>query len=91
MPNQILDIINKRGLHARAAAKLSGLCARFSCKINLRKSGTENWVDGKSIMSIMLLAAGIGSQIEINTDGDDAEAALTAIELLVANRFEEEE
>lgn len=91
MPSQVLDIINKKGLHARAAAKLSSLCARYSCQINLRKSGTENWVDGKSIMSLMLLAAGMGTQIEINTDGKDAEAALSAIQSLVANRFEEEE
>jgi phosphocarrier protein HPr len=91
MPNQILDIINKRGLHARAAAKLAALCASFPCKIQLRKSGTDNWVDGKSIMSIMLLAAGIGSQIEITTEGDKADAALSAIGALIANRFEEEE
>ena len=91
MPNQILDIINKRGLHARAAAKLAALCASFPCKIQLRKSGTDNWVDGKSIMSIMLLAAGIGSQIEITTEGDKADAALSAIDALITNRFEEEE
>lgn len=91
MPNQILDIINKRGLHARAAAKLAALCATFPCKIQLRKTGTENWVDGKSIMSIMLLAAGIGTQIEITTEGDNADTALDAISALVASRFEEEE
>ncbi len=51
----------------------------------------DNWVDGKSIMSIMLLAAGIGSQIEINTEGDNDDVALQAISALVANRFEEEE
>lgn len=91
MPNLTLDIINKRGLHARAAAKLAALCASFPCKIQLRKCGMENWVDGKSIMSIMLLAAGIGSQIEINTEGDNDDVALQAISALVANRFEEEE
>ena len=50
-----------------------------------------NWVDGKSIMSIMLLAAGLGSQIEVSIEGDDADTALIAIEQLVANRFEEDE
>jgi phosphocarrier protein HPr len=91
MPSQILDIINKRGLHARAAAKLAATCAKFASKIQLRKTTAENWVDGKSIMSIMLLAAGVGTQIEVSTDGDDADTALIAIEELVANRFEEDE
>lgn len=91
MPNQVLDIINKRGLHARAAAKLAATCATYKARIQLRKTTAENWVDGKSIMSIMLLAAGVGTQIEVNTEGDDAETALIAIEQLVANRFEEDE
>ena len=91
MPSKILDIINKRGLHARAAAKLATTCAQFSSKIQLRKMDSANWVDGKSIMSIMLLAAGLGSQIEVSIEGDDADTALIAIEQLVANRFEEDE
>jgi len=91
MPNQTLDIINKRGLHARAAAKLAATCAKFACKIQLRKTTTENWVDGKSIMSLMLLAAGVGSQIEVNIEGHDSDIALNAIQQLVANRFEEDE
>jgi phosphocarrier protein HPr len=91
MPSKILDIINKRGLHARAAAKLATLCAQFSAKIQLRNTIASNWVDGKSIMSIMLLAAGCGSQIEVSIEGNDADAALDAIQSLVANRFEEDE
>ncbi len=91
MPSQTLDIINKRGLHARAAAKLAATCAQFASKIQLRKTTTDHWVDGKSIMSIMLLAAGVGTQIEVSTDGDDADTALIAIQQLIANRFEEDE
>lgn len=91
MPSKILDIVNKRGLHARAAAKLATSCTQFSSKIQLRKMDTAHWVDGKSIMSIMLLAAGFGSQIEVSIDGEDADTALIAIEQLVANRFEEDE
>jgi len=91
MPSQILDIINKKGLHARAAAKLATLATTFSAKIQLRNTTSSNWVDGKSIMSIMLLAAGCGSQIEVNIDGEDADSALSAITALVANRFEEDE
>lgn len=91
MQTKTFDIINKRGLHARAAAKLTATCSQFSSRIQLRKIDTERWVDGKSIMSIMLLAAGIGSQIEVTAEGDDAETALSAIQQLVENRFEEEE
>jgi phosphocarrier protein HPr len=85
-----LDIINKRGLHARAAAKLATLANRFQAKITARV-GEGNWADAKSVMSLMLLAAGCGTCLQICTEGDDAEAALNAIRALIADRFEEGE
>lgn len=85
-----LDIINKRGLHARAAAKLATLANRFQAKITARV-GEGNWADVKSVMSLMLLAASCGTCLQICAEGDDAEAALNAIRALIADRFEEGE
>lgn len=85
-----LDIINKRGLHARAAAKLATLANKFQAKI-LARVGEGNWADAKSVMSLMLLAASCGSCLQVSAEGDDAEAALIAIRSLIADRFEEGE
>lgn len=90
MLTETLDIINKRGLHARAAAKLATLANRFKAKVQVRV-GEGAWVDAKSVMSLMLLAASCGTVLEISSEGDDAEAALHAIRDLVADRFEEGE
>jgi len=84
-----LLIINKLGLHARAAAKLIAVTSRFSCSITISKDGRE--VDGKSIMSVMMLAACKGTYLTFITSGCDEEDALSAIEELVNNRFDEEE
>jgi len=84
-----LSIVNKLGLHARAAAKFVNLSKSFACDITIIKDNQE--VDGKSIMSVMLLAASLGTQIVLVTDGSDEEAAATAIADLVANRFDEAE
>lgn len=90
MQTEILDIINKRGLHARAAAKLATLANQFQAKVSARV-GEGNWADAKSVMSLMLLAASQGMTLEVRIEGDDAEAALCAIRVLIADRFEEGE
>ncbi|MFC3116314.1 HPr family phosphocarrier protein [Cellvibrio fontiphilus] len=90
MPIETLDIINKRGLHARAAAKFATLANQFKASIQVRV-GEGIWADAKSVMSLMLLAASCGSRIEVNIDGEDAEIAMSAIRNLIADRFEEGE
>lgn len=89
MIKQPLIIINKLGLHARAAAKLTGVSARFSCKVEL--AANNKTVDCKSVMSLMLLAASKGTEIEITTDGDDEIEAMDAVSTLINNRFDEAE
>ena len=84
-----IKIINKLGLHARAAAKLINVTSSFSCDIQLTKDGRQ--VDGKSIMSVMMLAASKGTELTISTSGEDEQQALDAIEQLINNRFDEEE
>ena len=83
-----LEIVNRLGLHARAAAKLVQVTGGFDCEVTLSKDGHE--VDGKSILGILLLAAAQGSRIVVRCDGADEEDAVAAIHELVANRFEEE-
>jgi phosphocarrier protein HPr len=82
-------IINRLGLHARAAAKLVDCAAGFSSQITLRKD--DQVVDAKSIMSVMLLAAGQNTTLQIAIDGDDDVAAHHAILALIKNRFGESE
>jgi phosphocarrier protein len=89
MVKQSLTIINKLGLHARAAAKLTGVASRFSCLIKL--STNDKTVDCKSVMSLMLLAASKGTDIEIVTDGRDDIVAMDAVAELINNRFDEAE
>lgn len=84
-----LTIVNKLGLHARAAAKLAGVSAQFSSNISIAFNDTR--VDGKSIMSLMLLAASCGSVIAIACDGEDEDEAMSALETLIENRFGEAE
>jgi phosphocarrier protein len=81
-------IQNKRGLHARASAKIVEASARFQSEINVMKDGSA--VNGRSIMGLMMLAASIGSEIEITTEGPDAQEALTAMLALVDAKFGEE-
>ena len=84
-----ITIINKLGLHARAASKLVTLAANYDCDIKiLYKSKKAN---GKSIMGVMMLAAGKGSIISIITDGIDENQALEELEKLINNRFDEAE
>lgn len=89
MLTEIILIINKRGLHARAAAKFATLAAQFGCRSQVRTNGS--WVDAKSVMSLMLLAATQGTNIEVSTEGDDQVQAMEAIKALINNRFEEDE
>lgn len=84
-----ITIINKLGLHARAAAKLVSTASAFSSKIKISFNGKE--VDGKSIMSVMMLAASKGCDISIMADGEDEASAMNAIIQLINNRFDEEE
>lgn len=82
-----VEILNKRGLHARAAAKLVNLASRFASEINLIADGEE--VEGKSILGILMLGAGQGAHLTLRCDGTDETEATEAIAQLFANRFEE--
>lgn len=84
-----LKILNKKGLHARASAKFVQCVDRFECEVFVLKDGQS--VSGTSIMGLMMLAAGIGSSIEVRAAGNDAEAAIEAIATLVNDRFGEGE
>jgi len=87
-----ITISNKLGLHARAAAKFVSLAGRFSCQIRLgRNEDPAKCVDGKSIMSVMLLAAGKGTRLWLHCDGQDQEKAQEALTALVDNLFDEGE
>jgi len=82
-----IEIMNKLGLHARAAAKFVTLAAGFESEIMVRRGDRE--VNGKSIMGVMMLAAAQGTVIELVTTGNDAQEAMEALETLVLNRFDE--
>ena len=84
-----LTIINKLGLHARAAAKFVSCANRFGCSVQVANGGS--FVDGKSIMSVMMLAAGKGSVLSLRLDGKDEQAALEALRALVDDYFGEGE
>lgn len=83
-----VPIVNRLGLHARAAAKLVTLAAKFSADVRVRKGGRE--VSGKSIMGVMMLAAAQGSEITLIAEGEDAAAAIDELSQLIADRFGEE-
>ena len=89
MSERQIEIRNKLGLHARAAAKLVHTAARFKCDIKIRKGEEE--VDGKSILGILLLAAGRGSVITVRANGDDENDAMDAIQELIDRKFDEVE
>jgi phosphocarrier protein len=84
-----LEIVNKLGLHARAAALFVQAAKKFDAKVTVFKDGQS--VDGRSIMGVMMLAAEQGSRIDVETVGPQAQPALDAIRELVANRFNEDE
>ena len=84
-----VEIVNERGLHARASAKFVKLAAGFEAEVRVSKDGQT--VDARSIMGLMMLAAGPGCCIEIEADGPDADQALDALVDLVSRRFDEDE
>ena len=83
-----LQIINKLGLHARASAKLVNTANSFACKTEIIFAGQT--ADAKSIMQVMMLAASVGSQVIVRTEGKDESAAMSAVESLINNYFDEE-
>jgi len=89
MASAEVQIINKLGLHARASAKLTQVASSFNCEVWLSRNGRR--VNAKSIMGVMMLAAGKGASITIEAQGDGAEAALAALQKLFADKFDEGE
>jgi phosphocarrier protein len=84
-----ITISNKLGLHARASAKLTKLAGSFRSDVHLSRNGRR--INAKSIMGVMMLAAGAGTEIQIETEGEDAQAAMDAIRALIADKFGEGE
>jgi len=80
-------ISNKLGLHARASAKLTKLAGQYTCEVWMSRGGRR--INAKSIMGVMMLAAGMGSQVEIETDGPDEQAAMQALLALIDDKFGE--
>ena len=89
MIKETVPIINKLGLHARAAAKLVSTATRYASDIKITRNGKE--VDGKSIMSVMMLAASCGTDIDITVEGPDENEAINALKELISDRFGEGE
>ena len=83
-----LTIVNRLGMHARPAAMFVRIASRYRCEIWVEKDGEE--INGKSIMGLMMLAAGQGSKLRVRCEGADAREALCELEQLIANRFSEE-
>jgi phosphocarrier protein len=88
MASRTVEIINERGLHARASAKFVKMASGFDAEVTVSREGSS--VDARSIMGLMMLAAGIGSTIDISAEGPEAEIAVEALCELVGNRFDEE-
>jgi phosphocarrier protein len=84
-----VTIINKLGLHARASAKLTKAASSFSCDVFMSRNGRR--INAKSIMGVMMLAAGMGTEVEIETAGDDEAKAMQALVNLISERFGEGE
>lgn len=82
-----VTISNKLGLHARASAKLTKLAASFQCAVHMSRNGRR--INAKSIMGVMMLAAGLGSEVEIECDGADEEQAMVALLALINDKFGE--
>ena len=89
MQQREVEIVNKLGLHARASAKLTQLAAKFQSDVQIARGPRK--VNAKSIMGVMMLAAGKGSKVKLEAEGADADAALKALTALIANRFGEGE
>ncbi|ERP91252.1 phosphocarrier protein HPr [Alcanivorax sp. P2S70] len=89
MIEQSLDVINKLGLHARAAAKVVSVASRYDSAIHVLHKG--NRIDAKSIMGLLMLGAAKGSQVTFQVEGDDEDAAMAELEDLFARMFDEGE
>lgn len=89
MPSLDIKITNKLGLHARAAAKLTQLASQFQSEIHIARA--ERRVNAKSIMGVMMLAAGLGVTVTLDAEGVDADDALAALAALFENKFDEEQ
>ena len=89
MLTQETEIINKLGLHARAFAKLTQTAGKFKCEVWMAKG--ERRINAKSIMGVMMLAAGLGSEVELETNGDREQEAMDALLALIADKFGEGE
>ena len=89
MPRADAEIVNKLGLHARASAKLTQIAGSYPCEVWMER-GTRR-INAKSIMGVMMLAAGKGSTVVVDTEGEQADEALKALLELIANRFGESE
>ena len=89
MPRIEAEIINKLGLHARASAKLTQLAGSFPCEVWMERGSRR--INAKSIMGVMMLAAGKGATVILDTEGERAEEALEAMLALIANKFGESE
>ena len=89
MPKAEAEIVNKLGLHARASAKLTMLASSFPCEVWMERNGRR--INAKSIMGVMMLAAGAGARVVIDTEGERADEALRALVALVADKFGEGE
>jgi len=87
MPRREVEIINKLGLHARASAKLTQLAAKYPCEVTIERNGRK--VNAKSIMGVMMLAAGKGSMVTLETAGAHENEAMEALVALVADYFGE--
>ena len=87
MQQREVEIVNKLGLHARASAKLTQLAAKYQCDVSLARNGRK--VNAKSIMGVMMLAAGKGSRITLETEGADEDEAMDALIALIGDCFGE--
>jgi phosphocarrier protein len=87
MIRSTVTISNKLGLHARASAKLTKMAGGFQCEVHMARNGRR--INAKSIMGVMMLAAGLGSEVEIETDGADEQAAMEALLGLINDKFGE--
>jgi len=89
MQQREVEIINKLGLHARASAKLTQLAAKYQCEVSLARNGRR--INAKSIMGVMMLAAGLGVEIEVETSGEREREAMDALLALIKDKFGEGE
>ncbi len=89
MPRAEAEIVNKLGLHARASAKLTQLAGNYPCEVWMERNNRR--INAKSIMGVMMLAAGKGAKVTVDCEGEQADEALAALLALIADRFGESE